>query len=105
MAGFDPATIQLQRELLAQTTAQHRRDLDHLRKFQPTSKDKRAEALRVRIGEAVRVSRDLEGLIAFMEAVVEHADLRALVEPTAAADLGPGYKGGDLRPDENGAIR
>lgn len=71
MAAFDPATIRMQREQLRETNAQHKRDLNQLRKFKPSSKSKMAEALRGRISEAVRVSRDLERLIAFMQGANE----------------------------------
>lgn len=67
MAAFDPATIQLLRDLLAKTNAQHKRDLGRLAKFKSDSKDSRAEALRERVGVAVRVARDLDRLIPFME--------------------------------------
>lgn len=100
MTGFHPATIELQREALTAT----RRDLDRDRRLltkQPEgSRSKMAVTLRGRIAEGERVAGDLRTLIAFMEALVEHAELRAVVEPCSAADLGPGYTGGDLRRDE-----
>lgn len=99
MAAFDPATIQLQRELLARTNAQHRRDLTHLNKFQPSSKAKKAQALRERINEAVRVTRDLEGLIRFMEGL-NREQLAELNEPYDVADLGPEYSDGYPLPGE-----
>lgn len=105
MAAFDPATVQLQRDALAKTTADLDRDRRLLDKQPKGSRSKMATTLRERIRTGERVAHDLRGLIHFMEALVEHAELRAVVEPCAAADLGPGYKGSDLVPDESEAAQ
>lgn len=105
MAAFDPATIQLQRELLAKTTADTDRDRRLLDKQPRGSRSKMAATLRERIRTGERVAHDLRGLIPFMEALVEHGELRAVIEPAAAADLGPGYTGSDLAPVESEAAQ
>lgn len=69
MAAFDPATIRLLRELLRDTNAQHKRDLGRRSKLPANSKSKMAQGLDDRIGQAVRVARDLDRLIPFMEAL------------------------------------
>lgn len=86
MAAFDPATIHLLREQLRETNAQHKRDLDQLRKFQPNSKDSRAEALRERIGKAVRVGRDLEWLLDLTQRLTDQADRHAAERTAAGLD-------------------
>lgn len=65
---FDPATVRLLSELLRDTNAQHKRDLTQRTKLPTNSKSKMAQRLDSRIGEAVRVARDLDRLLGGQEA-------------------------------------
>lgn len=102
MTAFDPATIRLLREQLRLTDVQHRRDLLQRTKQPANAKSKVARALDKRIGESLRVSRDLSRLITLMEAL--NAE-----EPDAIAPIGPTpepYDFGDLgsKPDDSAAV-
>lgn len=107
MAGFHAETLRLLRRDLAATASRHKRDLTGRAKFPANSRALMAQKLDSRIRASVDVMRDLERLIAFAEgvneaheAVMERVELLQMVEPCEPADLGPGYKGGSLRPDE-----
>lgn len=81
MAAFDPATIQLQRELLTKTTRDVDRDRRLLDKQPKGSRSKMARTLRERIATGERVAADLGALIRFMEGLnSEEAAERAFAE-------------------------
>lgn len=86
MAAFDPATIQLQRDLLDKTTSDLARDERLLDKQPEGSKSKMATRLRERIATGKRVAFDLRGLITFMEGLNAEQDAEAARDgqPTAA---------------------
>lgn len=67
MPAFDPATIALQRELLAKTSRQLDSDRRELSRLPKNSKSKMAEKLRPRVATNTAVVGDLAALIRFME--------------------------------------
>lgn len=97
MAAFDPATVRLLSEQLRDTNAQHKRDLNQRSKLPANSKSKMAQRLDSRISEAVRVTRDLQRLLDFMQGVNQlqpgqdeptAADMRAIFgEPVEGRDF------------------
>lgn len=87
MAGFDPATIQLQRDALAKTERDLDRDRRLLDKQPQGSKSKMARTLRERIATGERVAADLGALIRFMEGLnSEEAAERAFAEAARGGD-------------------
>lgn len=71
---FDPATIQLQYELLGKTNRDLARDERLLAKQPKGSRSKMATGLRERIAQGQRVAGDLEALLRFMEGLNREGD-------------------------------
>lgn len=77
MTAFDPATIQLQRDLLDKNARDLDRDRRLLDKLPMHSKSKMAQTLRERIATGENVAGDLAALIRFMEGLNREGDAPA----------------------------